>query len=235
MHDLFFYLSTTTITLESALVRLAFSFIACGFIGLEREVHKQSAGWRTHIIIGLGATLLMLLSAWLPQAFGSDKSDPARIAAQVVSGIGFLGAGAFLKIGNNVKGLTTASTLWFSAGLGLTIGAGMWEISLVALCFALLTLVVLEFFERKWFPQERLKVLQLWCEGELPDVLVLQKIFNKYKMTIQTIDASRSRSLKSTAKMKVLVRISVNVNIQALFDDLYKEGNITKIRLQENI
>ncbi len=235
MHDLFFYLSTTTITLESALVRLAFSFIACGFIGLEREVHKQSAGWRTHIIIGLGATLLMLLSAWLPQTFGSDKSDPARIAAQVVSGIGFLGAGAFLKIGNNVKGLTTASTLWFSAGLGLTIGAGMWEISLVALGLALVTLILLEVFERKFFPQERLKVLQLWCEGELPDVRALQKIFNKYKITIQTIDASRSRSLKSTAKMKVLVRISVNVNIQALFDDLYKEGNIIKIRLQENI
>lgn len=235
MKDLLFYLGTSEITFMSALLRLTFSFIACGFIGLEREIHKQSAGWRTHIIIGLGATLLMLLSTWLPQSFGVEKSDPARIAAQVVSGIGFLGAGAFLKIGNNVKGLTTASTIWFSAGLGLTIGAGMWEISLIALILALITLVLLEFLERKWFPQERLKVLQLWCEGELPDIQTLQKVFRKYKIAIQTIDASKSLSLKSIAKMKLLVRISVNVNIQALFDDLNKQGNILKIKLQENI
>ncbi|HOT59122.1 MAG TPA: MgtC/SapB family protein [Spirochaetia bacterium] len=235
MKEILFYLSTSEITFMSALLRLTFSFIACGFIGLEREIHKQTAGWRTHIIIGLGATLLMLLSAWLPQSFGLDTSDPARIAAQVVSGIGFLGAGAFLKIGNNVKGLTTASTIWFSAGLGLTIGAGMWEISLIALSLALITLVILEFLERKWFPQERLKVLQVWCKGDLPDIQHLQKIFNKYRITIQTVDASKSRSETSNAKMKLLIKISVNVNIKQLFNDLYKDSNIIKIRLQENI
>lgn len=235
MKELLYNLSTSAITFEAALLRLTFSFVACGFIGLEREIHKQTAGWRTHIIIGLGATLLMLLSAWLPQSFGLDKSDPARIAAQVVSGIGFLGAGAFLKIGNNVKGLTTASTLWFSAGLGLTIGAGMWEISLAALGFALITLTLLEFLELKWFPQERLKVLQLWCKNELPDMQYLQKIFNKYHISIQTVDASKSRSESSNAKMKILIRISVNVNIKQLFKDIYKDNNIVKIRLQENI
>ena len=89
-------------------------------------MRRQTAGLRTHILICLGACLLTLLSIWMPQTLGHGLGDPTRIAAQIVSGIGFLGAGAIMKIGNNTKGLTTAASIWGVAALGMAIGAGMW-------------------------------------------------------------------------------------------------------------
>ncbi len=107
------------------LIRLGLSFAAGAIIGLERASRHQVAGLRTHILICTGAALLMLLSIWIPQELSPDRNgDPGRIAAQVVSGIGFLGAGAIIRLGNNVRGLTTAASLWFIAAVGLALGAG---------------------------------------------------------------------------------------------------------------
>ena len=169
MEELARWLGGPVIDLPSAAARLALSMLACGLIGIEREARRQTAGWRTHIVIGLGATLLMLLSIWIPQELGGTGSDPGRIAAQVVSGMGFLGAGAFIKVGNNVKGMTTAATIWFVAGIGLVIGAGMWQVALFGLALGLLALVLLEPLEKKWFPSQRLKLLQIWYDGGTPD------------------------------------------------------------------
>ncbi|MEJ5190181.1 MAG: MgtC/SapB family protein, partial [Breznakiellaceae bacterium] len=108
-------------------LRLALSFIAGGIVGFERTSRHQVAGLRTHILICVGSTLLMLLSLWIPEQFlGLKSGDPGRIAAQVVSGIGFLGAGAIMRLGNNVKGLTTAASLWLIAAVGLALGAGFY-------------------------------------------------------------------------------------------------------------
>ena len=227
------WLGGPTIDFYAATARLFLSLIACGLIGLEREMRRQAAGWRTHIIIGLGATLLMILSIWLPQTIGGDKGDPARIAAQVVSGIGFLGAGAFMKIGNNMKGMTTAATIWFVAGLGLTIGAGMWEISLVVLVISLLVLTFLEPIERKWFPSERLKLLQIWYEGSSLDRAAVGTTLKAFKIGVQTVDASLSVQKKQT-RLSALVKVPITVDLDALFSDLRKTGKVAKIRLHEN-
>src|SRR5512137_1406038 len=102
---------STEINSGTAALRLAVSFFAGLLIGIEREAHSQPAGMRTHILISLGSTLAMLLSIYIPQQFPNfQNGDPGRIAAQVVTGIGFLGAGAILRIGGNVKGLTTAAS-----------------------------------------------------------------------------------------------------------------------------
>lgn len=93
----------------------------------------------------------MLLSIWLPQNFTEKPGDPGRIAAQVVSGIGFLGAGAIIRLGSNIRGLTTAASLWLTAAIGLTIGAGMFVTALTAEVLALVTLVVLHKVENKIF------------------------------------------------------------------------------------
>ena len=130
-------LTTIHIGPGDAAIRLALAMLAGGLVGLEREIHRQTAGLRTHILISLGSCLLMMLSIWMPQSVGLDKGDPGRIAAQVVSGIGFLGAGAFIKIGNNVKGLTTAASIWVVAAIGLAIGAGMYGPAAIALGAAL--------------------------------------------------------------------------------------------------
>ena len=94
----------------------------------------------------------MLLSMWIPQQL--NGGDPGRIAAQVVSGIGFLGAGAIIRLGNNIRGLTTAASLWLTAGIGMTIGAGMFIAAGTALVLALIALIVLNKVENKLFPED---------------------------------------------------------------------------------
>ncbi|MCL2764984.1 MAG: MgtC/SapB family protein [Treponema sp.] len=144
-----------TLTEIDIVVRLCLAFAAGGIIGLERSSRRQVAGLRTHILIALGASALMLLSIWLPQYLGGG--DPGRIAAQVVAGMGFLGAGAIIKLGNSIRGLTTAASLWLTAAVGMTIGAGMYIAALTVIILALITLVLLHIVERKIFPEDNWK------------------------------------------------------------------------------
>lgn len=109
------------------LMRLVLSCVMGGIIGYERQARHKSAGLRTNILVCLGSCLVMLLSQSLYQDVeGKTNADPARLAAQVVSGIGFLGAGAIMKEGVTVTGLTTAACLWVVAGVGLAVGAGFY-------------------------------------------------------------------------------------------------------------
>jgi putative Mg2+ transporter-C (MgtC) family protein len=144
------------ITEIDIVIRLCLAFLGGGIIGFERSYRRQVAGLRTHILIALGAASLMLLSIWIPQNF-SERGDPGRIAAQVVSGIGFLGAGAIIRLGSNIRGLTTAASLWLTAAIGLTIGAGMFVTALTAEVLALVTLFVLHKVEDKIFPDDWIK------------------------------------------------------------------------------
>lgn len=233
MEDLVRWLGGPVIDLNAAAARLVLSLLACGLVGIEREARRQVAGWRTHIVIGLGATVLMLLSIWIPQEFGASQGDPGRIAAQVVSGMGFLGAGAFIKVGNNVKGMTTAATIWFVAGIGLVIGAGMWEIALLALALGLLSLVLLEPLEKKWFPSERLKLLQIWYDGGTPDRVAVREALKEHGVSAQTMDATLEVR-KKHSRLSILARVPVNVDLDALFLALRKTGRVEKIRLHEN-
>lgn len=227
------WLAGPEIDFSTALSRLLLSLFACGLIGLEREMRRQTAGWRTHIIIGLGATLLMLLSIWLPQTIGGDRGDPGRIAAQVVSGIGFLGAGAFIKVGNNVKGMTTAATIWFVAGIGLTIGAGLWVAALITLAIGLFVLIILEPLEKYWFPTERLKLLQLWYDGSAVDRSAVYKVLHDFGISIQSMDASLAVHKKET-RLSALVRVPISADLDGLFTQLRTTGKVTKLRLHEN-
>jgi putative Mg2+ transporter-C (MgtC) family protein len=111
--------------LLNTVVRLAFACLLGGIIGFERGVtHHKPAGLRTHILVSLGSALVMLTSEYAMLAYPSNNIDPTRIGAQVVSGIGFLGAGAILRSGMSVKGLTTAASLWAVACVGLACGIG---------------------------------------------------------------------------------------------------------------
>lgn len=138
----------TTCPLLDCCCRLAVSCILGMLIGIERSKRFKEAGVRTHIVVCCGAALCMIVSKYGFADLGgildgSRTSDPARLAAQVVSGIGFLGAGVIFKNGNTVRGLTTAAMLWFSAVVGLTVGAGMYVMGILAALVNLLLLVVL--------------------------------------------------------------------------------------------
>jgi putative Mg2+ transporter-C (MgtC) family protein len=145
----------TNLTETDIIIRLSLSFAAGFIIGIERSSRRQVAGLRTHILICIGAACLMLLSIWLPQYM--NGGDPGRIAAQVVAGMGFLGAGAIIKLGNSIRGLTTAASLWVTAAIGLTIGAGLYLAAGIVVGFVLFTLIVLHFVEKKLFPEDNWK------------------------------------------------------------------------------
>ena len=124
-----------TISYAEVVVRLLATVVLCGLIGLERETRDQAAGFRTHILLGLGAALFTLVSAYgypeftraaLESGGRGVQFDPTRIAAQVVTGVGFLGAGAIIRRGLDVRGLTTAASLWAAAAIGLASGAGFY-------------------------------------------------------------------------------------------------------------
>ncbi|MBI4430596.1 MAG: MgtC/SapB family protein [Candidatus Omnitrophica bacterium] len=112
-------------------------------IGFEREFNEKAAGFRTHALVCLGSALIMEVSLHVYRGVGGISGDPGRIAAQVVSGIGFLGAGTIIRGGAEVRGLTTAASLWTVAGIGLAVGAGMYVAALVSTVVVLIVLFAL--------------------------------------------------------------------------------------------
>lgn len=130
------------------LVKFLLAVLLSGLIGFEREAHGRAAGLRTHILVCMGSTLIMLTSIHVFNCFSSVATvDPGRIAAGVVTGIGFLGAGTIIRSGTSVKGLTTAASLWVVAGIGLAIGSGLYYAAFVASVLVLIVLVVLNWIE----------------------------------------------------------------------------------------
>jgi putative Mg2+ transporter-C (MgtC) family protein len=135
------------------LIRLVVGTVLGGVIGYERDVHGRPAGLRTHLIVALASTTFMLVSHFVYfQHYTKDDLvtvDTSRIAASVVTGIGFLGGGAILRTGLSVQGLTTAAGLWLVAAIGLSAGAGMYVVSVAATLFGVVALAVLRRFEHK--------------------------------------------------------------------------------------
>jgi putative Mg2+ transporter-C (MgtC) family protein len=130
---------------DEALLRLALAAALGGAVGVERELREREAGLRTHLLVALGSALFTIVSAYGFHAFLSSgasvvRADPTRIAAQIVTGIGFLGAGAIIRQGFSVRGLTTAATLWVVAAIGLAVGAGYYSGALITTAIVLFSL-----------------------------------------------------------------------------------------------
>ena len=125
--------------------KLILAAVLGAIIGVEREIKNRAAGFRTHIIVSVGAGLIMLIGIDAIGDISSDRArDAARIAGQVVSGIGFLGAGTILQKKNGVSGLTTAATLWLSAAIGLAVGIGYYDGAIIATVICIVTLISLK-------------------------------------------------------------------------------------------
>ncbi|GMO43949.1 MAG: MgtC/SapB family protein [Termitinemataceae bacterium] len=216
------------------IVRLALGFLAGGIIGFQRASKRQIAGLKTHILICVGSTLLMLLSIWIPQNFTDVKNgDPSRIAAQVVSGIGFLGAGAMIRLGNNIKGVTTAATLWFIAAVGLGVGAGMFLAVTVATVIGLATLTVVDKFEQTVFPAERNKVLVLTYNSFDADTEESVEILKAFGIRIISVDVDENGE-KNGLRLRILAGIPVKINTSKLTSAVKASGNVDKIEMKEN-
>ena len=164
-----------------ALLRLLIAAGLGGAIGLERELRDHEAGFRTHLIVSLGACVFTLVSAyaWTDWTFSQRSGvvfDPTRIAAQIVTGIGFLGAGAIIVRGISVRGLTTAATLWVVAAIGMAAGTGYYAVGIGAAALVLVSLGPLKLISTRFVarvrPEEAELGIRLTPEGEATRVLV---------------------------------------------------------------
>ena len=170
-------------------LRLVLSAAIGGVIGIEREANNRPAGFRTHILVTLGAALIMLISI---EGFnGMGSSDPSRLAAQVVSGIGFLGAGTIIRNGNNIKGLTTAASLWVCAGVGLAIGGGYYLGGLISALIVFISLTFLNGIEQK-LKNKKYKRVTLQCRERAGLIGDLGQFFGKNNIMIKDIRINRN-------------------------------------------
>jgi putative Mg2+ transporter-C (MgtC) family protein len=143
---------------KEIILRLVLSVILSGLVGFERQLHRRHAGLRTHILVSLGSCLIMLTSLYVFDIYkGIANLDPARIAAGVITGIGFLGAGTIIREGEGVRGLTTAASLWVVAGIGLAVGCGFINAAIYTTLLVLVALVFLRFMEGILLSEEERK------------------------------------------------------------------------------
>jgi putative Mg2+ transporter-C (MgtC) family protein len=142
---------------NAIIIRLVLSVFLGGLIGFERQMHRRTAGLRTNILVCLGSCLIMLVSQYIYEIYKTEVDvDPSRIAASIITGIGFLGAGAIIREREKevVRGLTTAACLWVVAGIGMAIGCGFYAASLVTTALTLIVLFFLRYFEGAIFERE---------------------------------------------------------------------------------
>ncbi|CAK7066878.1 MgtC/SapB family protein [Tissierella carlieri] len=213
--------------------RLLLSAIIGGFIGTEREVNNRPAGLRTHILVTLGSTLVMLVSI-----DGFQSADPSRLAAQVVSGIGFLGAGTIMRTGNNISGLTTAASLWVCAGIGLAVGAGYYLGAIVTTAIVLATLMSLGIFEKRILRKkyQAIEVIATNRPGIIGQIGVL---FGKHYVSIKDITILNNDNEydedSGIMEIRFLIKTPNNFNINNLYKEIYQIHGIISVSFEGNI
>ncbi len=168
------------------ILRLLLAGVMGGLIGLERELRAKEAGFRTHFIVALGSALFMIISQF---AF-SGRFDAARVAAQVVSGIGFIGAGVIIFQKNVVRGVTTAAGLWVAAAIGLACGAGMFDVAGAAALMTVLCLELLHFFHLRY--GEKVVDLTLKSQGN-QDLLAVLDVLKAEGINVETYSVFGSK------------------------------------------
>lgn len=214
------------------LLRLLIAAAFGAVVGLERERSGQAAGLRTHVILVVGSALAMMLSiniAMQFKPFGSD-GDPARLAAQVVSGIGFLGAGAILRYGTSIRGLTTATSLWTLAVVGLVVGAGYYQVAAGATVLLLVVLFILNILEHRVISPYSSVSLTLSAEDRPALIKDLNKLLNQRQIRSSGLTVQKNLK-RRTIKIEVSLRIHHDESIEQLMADLNSLNGVRVYRI----
>ena len=202
------------------LARLLLAVLLGGFVGYEREHANRPAGFRTHILVCVGAALVMVTSEYMVRKYSISAVDPARLGGHVVSGIGFLGAGTIIRDGVNVRGLTTAASLWAVSCVGIAVGSGFYAGAAIATIFIFLTLIILKKAERR-FPS-RSKHREIVVESENIDGRAA-RVSDLLARRIETGACSYPKS-KTIPDDKAVVNCRTALHTQVLNDLQLVEG-----------
>jgi putative Mg2+ transporter-C (MgtC) family protein len=218
---------------DEALLRLALAAALGGVVGIERELREREAGLRTHLLVALGSALFTIVSAYGFHAFLSSganvvRADPTRIAAQIVTGIGFLGAGAIIRQGLSVRGLTTAATLWVVAAIGLAVGAGYYSGALITTGLVVLALwplrVVAYRFVRGFRPEEGRLLVELGA-GESTGAVIDE--VERVGARLQSIEVSQEGSRR---RLRLDVALPTGMKIPVLVARVADVAQVAEVR-----
>jgi putative Mg2+ transporter-C (MgtC) family protein len=208
--------------LWEGLLRLGLAAVLAGAIGVERELREQEAGLRTHMLVCVGATMFMIVGvyAWSDMTLGNQIGvvvDPSRVASYVVSGIGFLGAGAIIKHGINVRGLTTAASLWVVAAIGVAVGVGMYTFAAATTALVIVALWPLSQLKRalegKADEQRRLAVTLDPHASVVPVLAAIEE--NGY-----ALDSVEVGEEEEARRVDVVITTAADTSLGGLMDDL---------------
>lgn len=197
------------ISFAAVILKLVVTTVCAGSIGLERGQRGRAAGFRTHIIVALGAALVMITNQYMV-TYINPNSDPARLGAQVINGIGFLGAGTIMVTSKSkVQGLTTAAGLWASACMGLAAGIGFYEVAVIASLFILFTMTIMQRVETSLSTYTTPMLLRVELSSSEAVPQLIEEV-NKLGATIKNIEVRNADSqAKSPENSVVLLRLAV--------------------------
>lgn len=215
-----------------AVWKLGLCVLLSGIIGFEREHSHRPAGFRTHILVAVGSALIMLTSVYIAEKYkGQMNVDITRMSAQVVSGIGFLGAGTILREGFSVKGLTTAASLWAVSCVGIAIGAGFVTGAIIATCVVYLTLNSLKKVVVKGKVGKALYVEVKDLAEQAPKISKLIRRTGSvlHSMQILCDSETKFRRKKDTSTIKVLVFPKTEETLQLIISTLQSDGNVVDV------
>jgi putative Mg2+ transporter-C (MgtC) family protein len=214
----------------NSVYRLVLSMVLGAVVGYERKRRGQPAGVRTFSLIAMGAALAMILSIYVPQAYlGLKNGDPGRIAAQVVTGVGFLGAGAIMQMKGSVRGLTTAAGIWMIAAIGMTVGVGLYWVSIIATLLILFILVQLESIEHRINTGAESRIIRIRVGEILTDISDYRHVLHKNRITLMNFYVEYDYEIEET-RLNLVILSPENIDYIGLFkqfEGLYKTKSIT--------
>lgn len=235
MEEFYNMIIDPNVNLVGAIFKLTLSLLLGSVVGLERRRKGQIAGMRTFSLICMGATLAMLVSIYIPQEYmGLKNGDPGRIAAQVISGIGFLGAGAIIQMKGSVKGLTTAAGIWSMAAIGLAVGAGMYIISIAAVVLILFVLTIAENLEHKLFKTHESKIIRVKTRGIVSDLTPYHNTLSKYNVHIVD-EFIRHDYANSHSVLNFIILAKWKLDFMSLFEEMHEIIETSSITLSNEV
>ncbi|MDK2824123.1 MAG: putative Mg2+ transporter-C (MgtC) family protein [Clostridia bacterium] len=215
------------------ILRLILAALLGGIIGLEREALNKAAGFRTHTLVSVGSCLIMIVSISIFLQYSEmTNSDPARIAAQVVSGIGFLGAGTILRSGAHVKGLTTAATLWVVAGIGLAVGSGAYIAAFATTIIVYISLVYLSKLEDLVSRKKRLQYLNVQMDDRPGQIGLVCSTLGDFNINIKNIELLREKHDDQTIQLEMLIKLPASSETKKVISTLENLKGVHNVKFE---
>ena len=209
-------------------LKLFMSAVLGGIVGFERETHGSSAGLRTHILVSMGSCLIMLTSAFTSDFYvGPGTADPARIAAGVVTGIGFLGAGTILRYRGSVIGLTTAASIWVVSALGLAVGTGFYEGSLIATLLVVLTLALVHKFEHSMLRKNWYRTLVIEAKIDANRLQTIKDVLSSYMATVKDFEIEKLMD-RDESRLRFDIKLTTSKHSDNIIIDMLKMDGVNK-------